>query len=184
MKALTSARDRALADNSARRGGHDVLALSGGAEETTQDMGAVQKVRHLLQELGGLLPFFADNDGEALRGLVAATLAWLQKAEGTVVEVNSQGEAETQQVNATSHNLFGGTSHNDQPGTADTVPQPENDTVVVTLEAGGQALWPPSRGGTLAAEVLGLTCSRGGGGGHHPATTFRRVPSLKRTPQR
>ena len=66
-------------------------------------------------------------------------------------------------MNATSHGLFGGTSHNDQPGTADTVPR---------------------RGGTLAAEVLGLTCSRGGGGGHHPATTFRRVPSLKRTPQR
>ena len=38
------------------------------------------------------MPFFTDNDEEALRSLVAAALVWLQKSEGTVVEVNSQGE--------------------------------------------------------------------------------------------
>ena len=31
----------------------DVLALSEGAEETTQDMAPIQKARHLLRELGG-----------------------------------------------------------------------------------------------------------------------------------
>ena len=85
----------------------DVVALAEGAEESTLEMGVTQKVRHLLCELGGLLPFFADNDGEALRSLVAATLSWLQRAEGTIVEVNSQGDAETQPVNMTPHSLFG-----------------------------------------------------------------------------
>ena len=82
-------------------------------------MGATQKVRHLLRELGGLLPFFEHREGDALRSLVAATLAWLQRAEGTTVEVNSQGEAETQPVNATSSSLFG--DHAEHPAVAETL---------------------------------------------------------------
>ena len=146
-KALRSARDRALADNRDRLSeawlmtvvalleegdmllreleqlsppvhSSDVVALSQGAEESTLEMGATQKVRHLLRELGGLLPFFERREGDALRSLVVATLAWLQRAEGTTVEVNSQGEAETQPVNTTS-SLFG--DHVEHPTAAETL---------------------------------------------------------------
>ena len=93
-KALRSARDRALADNrdwlseawlmtvvalleegdmllrelehlSPPVHSSDVVALSQGAEESTLEMGATQKVRHLLRELGELLPLFERREGDA-----------------------------------------------------------------------------------------------------------------------
>eukprot|EP00439_Symbiodinium_sp_Y106_P065648 s3102_g10.t1 len=98
-KAMRSARDRALADNrdwlseawlmtvvalleegdmllrelehlSPPVHSSDVVALSQGAEESTLEMGATQKVRHLLRELGELLPLFERREGDALRGTV------------------------------------------------------------------------------------------------------------------
>ena len=129
----------------------DVVALAEGAEESTLEMGVTQKVRHLLCELGGLLPFFADNDGEALRSLVAATLSWLQRAEGTIVEVNSQGDAETQPVNMTPHSLFGESHRAEQPAVAETVLELDENTE--SQEGRVQSMFWNLRADVTAVEV-------------------------------
>ncbi|CAE7456892.1 unnamed protein product [Symbiodinium sp. CCMP2592] len=78
--------------------GSDVLAMAAGANETYGDMPDVWKAKQYLKELGGLLPFLADNDADQARRLVATLLAWVQSREGTTLMVDSQGNAETQEA--------------------------------------------------------------------------------------
>ena len=56
-----------------------MVALSEGAQENITELPP-----------GELLPFFADNDGGAIRDILSMTLAWLQKAEGVPIESNGK----------------------------------------------------------------------------------------------
>ena len=69
----------------------DVLAMQSGADESYDHMPDTWRVKQALKEMGGLLPFLADNEGTRARQLVAAVLAWVQNQEGTTLFVDSQG---------------------------------------------------------------------------------------------